>query len=80
MVISRAWEGARSDARRHSSVASLRYARAARVVAIGVAATLWHMAWWIAVAFAGVVVVSQFVVFQVLVHSPKRASAPGQPR
>ena len=40
MVISRAWAGARSDERRHSSVASMRYARAARVIALGVAATL----------------------------------------
>lgn len=47
---------------------------------VGITATLWHMAWWIAVMFAGVVAVSQFVVFQVLVQSPKRASAPGRQR
>ena len=47
---------------------------------VGITATLWHMAWWIAVAFAGVVVLSQALVFQAIVQSPKRASAPGQPR
>lgn len=40
MVISRAWAGARSGERRHSSAASITHARAARVIAIGVAATL----------------------------------------
>lgn len=39
MVISRASKGARSDGRRHISVASTLYVRAARVIALGVAAT-----------------------------------------
>ena len=47
---------------------------------VGVTATLWHMAWWIAVAFVGVVVVSQLVVFQVIVQSPKRPSPQRRPR
>lgn len=38
---------------------------------VGVTATLWHMGWWIAVAFVGVVAVTQVVVFQVIVQTPK---------
>lgn len=44
---------------------------------VGITATLWHMGWWIAVAFLGVVAVTQFVVFRVIVQSPKRATQQG---
>ena len=45
---------------------------------VGTTATLWHMGWWIAVAFLGVVAITQFVVFRVILQTPKRPIATAQ--
>ena len=45
---------------------------------VGITATLWHMGWWIAVAFLGVVAITQFVVFRVILQTPKRPMATDQ--
>lgn len=45
---------------------------------VGITALLWHMGWWIAVAFLGVLVVMQFVVFRVILQAPKASPAPSQ--
>lgn len=43
---------------------------------VGITATLWHMGWWIAATFLGAVAVTQFVVFQVVVQSPRKSRRP----
>ncbi|MBV8528049.1 MAG: hypothetical protein JOZ75_07020 [Candidatus Dormibacteraeota bacterium] len=41
----------------------------------GLTATLWHMGWWIAVAFLAVVTITQPLMFAVILRSPPRAGA-----
>lgn len=38
---------------------------------VGLTATLWHMGWWIAVAFVAAVVVSQIIAFPVIARSSR---------
>lgn len=45
---------------------------------VGISALLWHMGWWIAVAFLSVLVVMQFVVFRVILQPPKAPAKPAQ--
>ena len=48
------------------------------LTAIGVAAALWHMAWWISIAFVAVTLVSPGVVLGAMASWPSRVKPPSK--